>query len=428
MVLTAPAQELLTLEQAMVTALENNYSIRLEKYNVEVNENNVSRAVSGQRPLVEFSGSFEYGYAESETQTLNLGPEGGASDPIDLDGTSQELLLRNQVSVPIFDGFRGKYRFKQLENAHRMSELQLAGVVEQTIAQTVSAYLQIARLQTRLRILEDNLAISDDRAERVRVDASFGASNSVRALQAEVDFKTDSANFRTTLLDYENSRRDLNLLMAVSPDQEYLVEEQVVLSSTLDYDQLRNDMKANNKQLLLSQRSVDHAVYEARISQGTYYPTVRGYANMTYFDSEDEANFLQSNSVFGPNAGVTVSFPFLTGGGNRIKRQNAQIGLYQQRTALESTELTLEKEFQNSFAQYRNSQEQLRIERSNLATFELNYERTQEDYKRGQVDGTDLRLAQLNLSSARNRINDLSFQVKQAEVALLRLSGNLGQP
>ncbi len=419
------AQELLTLEKAITTALENNYDIQLEKYNVEINENNVSRAVSGQMPVMEHQVSYEWGYSNAEIQTLNMSPGEGENAPLELDGTSHEFIAQPQLTIPVFDGFRGRYRYKQLKNTHQMSELQLTGVMEQTISRTVSTYLEVARLQARLTIDEANIAISQDRWQRVVEDARFGAANSVKRLQAEVDLKTDSANYRNTLLAYENGRRDLNLVMAQSPETIFTVQEDVVLSSNLEYGQLREEMKAGNTQLGLSRLGIDNASYDVKLSEATVFPSINGYANYTYLDTEDEANFLQSNTVYGPSVGVTLRWSVFTGGANKIQRQNARIRLDQEKTALGSTTLTLEKELRNAWAQYANNREQLRIEESNLETYERNYEKNQEDHRFGLVDAADLRTAQLNLSLAWNRINDLTYNVKQSEVQLLELSGRL---
>ena len=386
--------------------------------------------MAGQAPRLDLNSSYEWGYSNAELQTLPLGsPEGGgggSNPPLELEGTAQTLQVQPQLSVPIFTGFRNRYRYQQLENTHRMSELQQQAAVEQALASTVSAYLEVARRQSQLEIDQENIAISYDRWRRVSEDATFGAANSVQRLQAEVDLKTDSANYRNTLLAYHNSRRDLNLLMAQPPEQEFVVQTELTLSEDLVYDRLRADMARHNTQLSLSDRSIDQAVYQTKISEASYYPTLQGYANYTYFDTENEANFLQSNIAYGPNVGVTLSWNLFNGGANKIQRQNAQIQLEQQETARGSTALQLEKELRNAYAQYANNREQRRIEESNLPTFERNYSKMQEDYKLGLVDAADLRTAQLNLAAARNRINNLTYTIKQSEIRLLQLSGRLG--
>ncbi|MBV6647440.1 MAG: TolC family protein, partial [Cyclobacteriaceae bacterium] len=349
----------------------------------------------------------------------------GPNPPIELDGTSQDISLKAQVTMPIFDGFLGKYRFRQLQNAHTMSELKLLAVMEQTINSTVTNYLYAARLQAKLGIEAENMAISLDRLARIRTDATFGTANSIRQLQSLVDLNTDSANYQTTLIDYQSSLRNLNLLMARSSEVQFKVQESIELSETLDYDQLLEEMKISNTQLKLSGSGVDHAMYGMKISESNFLPKLNGYANLSYFDSEDDASFIQQNSVVGPNIGVSLNIPLFTGGANKIQKQNATVALEQQKTSQAQTSLSLETALRNDYSRYEMNKMRLRIERSNLQTFERNYEKTHEDYKLGLVDESDLRTAQLNLLAAKNRINDLTYQVKQSEVNLLQLSGRL---
>ncbi|WKN42598.1 TolC family protein [Tunicatimonas pelagia] len=419
----------LTLEEAISQALENNYDIRLERYQIERSQNSVSRALSGQMPTLNLNGSYEWGYANTEIQTLPMGGGEAPAEnpPMELEGTANAFSVQPQLNVPIFQGFKGKYRYEQLENAQRMSELQRDGVVEQTLVSTVSAYLEAARLQAQLEINQENIALSYDRWQRVEEDAKFGVANSIRRLQAEVDLKTDSANYRNMLLSYQNSLRNLNVVMVRPLDDQYSVEEELLLSEQLDYEALLSDMKANNTQLKLSQRGIDNALYEEKIAQGDYLPTVQGYANYSYLNSEDEANFLQSNVAYGPNVGVTLSYSIFSGGARKIQQQNAQLSRQEQEMTLESRRFTLEKELRNAYAQYVNNQNQLRIEQLNLATFEQNYQKTQEDFKLGLITASDVRTAQLNLTAAKNRINTLTYAVKQSEIRLLQLSGRLTQ-
>lgn len=423
MSMASVAQELLTLEDVITISLENNHNIQLERYNVKMDENNVSRAIAGQMPRAEIIAGYEFGYADAETQTLGGGE--GPNPPIELDGTSQDISLKAQVTMPIFDGFLGKYRFRQLQNAHTMSELKLLAVMEQTINSTVTNYLYAARLQAKLGIEAENMAISLDRLARIRTDATFGTANSIRQLQSLVDLNTDSANYQTTLIDYQSSLRNLNLLMARSSEVQFKVQESIELSETLDYDQLLEEMKISNTQLKLSGSGVDHAMYGMKISESNFLPKLNGYANLSYFDSEDDASFIQQNSVVGPNIGVSLNIPLFTGGANKIQKQNATVALEQQKTSQAQTSLSLETALRNDYSRYEMNKMRLRIERSNLQTFERNYEKTHEDYKLGLVDESDLRTAQLNLLAAKNRINDLTYQVKQSEVNLLQLSGRL---
>lgn len=419
----AMGQEVLELERAIATALDRNYSIQIENKKLEVSKNNISRAVSGQMPVVELTGGYEWGYSEAEIQTGTSGD--GPNPPLSLEGTSNDLTLAAQVSMPIFQGFRGRYNYSQLQNNRQLSELQLQRIVEQTISQTVSAYLQVARLQAQLRLNQENLRISNQRVVQARTDAEFGTANTVRVLQAVADLNTDSAEYRTSQLEFENARRNLDFLLVQEDERNYRVEEELNLIDPLSYERLLEEMRANNAQLAISYKQVDNARLQSKISQSTFLPTVQGYANLSYLDIEDEASFLQSNQVFGPNVGVQVSLPVFTGGLNKIQRQNAAIQLEQQEIQLDQTKASLIRDLRNAFATYKNNEAQYRIEVANLAAFEQNFEKTNTDYGLGLLNETLLRSAQLNLARAKHRINQLKYAVKQSEITLLQLSGQL---
>ena len=417
-------RKLLSLEQAIGLTLSNNYDIKLEKFNEEVDANNVSKAVAGQMPVLDLGLGYEFGYSTAEIQTLGSNP-GESNPPMELDGTAQTFSFSPEVSIPIFSGFRHRYLYKQLMVAGKLGERQVQQTVERAISATVSAYLDVARLQSQLIINTEILAISQDRYLRMVENANYGAGNSLAKLQAAVDLKTDSANYRSLIIRYENSIRDLNLLMGQQQEMDYIVQENILLTGNLNYDHLKDKMMANNATINVSRLNVENANYQTEVAKSSLAPAISGYANYSHLDSENEANFLRRQRVAGPNVGLRLSWRLYDGGSSKIQRQNAEIRLAQQETALRYTELQMEKNLKNTYAQYQDAREQLRIEESNLATYQLNYDKTADDFRLGLVDASDLRTAQLNLSSAKNRINDLTYSIKQSEVRLLELSGEL---
>ncbi|MEL7147015.1 MAG: TolC family protein, partial [Bacteroidota bacterium] len=422
--LAQESNSVLSLEQAINQTLANNFDIKIERFNQEADANSVSKAVAGQLPTLNLSLGYEFGYSNAEIQTLG-GEPGNPSPPLELDGTAQTFNFSPEISIPVFSGFRHRYQYKQLQVAEKSSTALVQQTIERSISKTVSLYLETARLQAQLSISEEILEISRDRHLRMVESARYGASNSLARLQAEVDLKTDSANYRNLRLMYKNSIRNLNLQMGQQPDIAYRVTEKISLTNVLSYEDLKKKMLANNSLIHVSRLRVENANHQTEIAKSYIAPNISGYANYTYLNSENEANFLRSQRVSGPNVGVRMSWRLYDGGTSKIQRQNAAVRLSQQQTSLQYATLQLETELKNIFNQYLTGREQLRIERSNLATYQLNYDKTAEDFRLGQADASDLRSAQLNLSSARNRINDLVYDIKQSEVRLLELSGEL---
>lgn len=82
-------------------------------------------------------------------------------------------------------------------------------------------------------------------------------------------------------------------------------------------------------------------------------------------------------------------------------------------------------EVANAYDTYHNFLQLLDLERRNLALARLNFARTRDALRLGQVTDTQFREAQLNLPQTEIRITEIRYQAKGAEVELYRLTGLL---
>ena len=75
--------------------------------------------------------------------------------------------------------------------------------------------------------------------------------------------------------------------------------------------------------------------------------------------------------------------------------------------------------------QYSNSINLIAIEKRNQATSEKFFERAKEQFYQGQLSRNDFRLAQVDLSMSKNKLNQRMYSAKIAELNLYRLSGKI---
>ena len=85
----------------------------------------------------------------------------------------------------------------------------------------------------------------------------------------------------------------------------------------------------------------------------------------------------------------------------------------------------IQKEFNASYKQYENSINLIDIEKRNQSTSEKFFERAKEQFYQGQLSRNDFRLAQIDLSTSKNRLNQTLYNAKIAELNLYRLSGKI---
>ena len=58
-----------------------------------------------------------------------------------------------------------------------------------------------------------------------------------------------------------------------------------------------------------------------------------------------------------------------------------------------------------------------------METNNVNFSRTEEQFKLGQITSIEFRLAQVNLLNAKSNLNQAKYDAKNAELFLLQLTG-----
>ena len=75
--------------------------------------------------------------------------------------------------------------------------------------------------------------------------------------------------------------------------------------------------------------------------------------------------------------------------------------------------------------QFQNALAIIKAEESNVGTTQVNFERTNEEYKTGRVTSIAYRQAQINLLTAENSLLNARYDAKLLEIQMLLLSGDI---
>tara|TARA_B100001989_G_scaffold105193_1_gene73594 strand:- start:21 stop:377 length:357 start_codon:yes stop_codon:yes gene_type:complete len=105
--------------------------------------------------------------------------------------------------------------------------------------------------------------------------------------------------------------------------------------------------------------------------------------------------------------------------------QNTQIEIESNELKLESIKKEIQKEFNVTYQQYENNIKLIEIETRNNEASERFFQRAKNQFFQGQLSRSDFRLAQVDLSISKNRLNQSLFMAKIAELNLYRLSGKI---
>jgi len=414
-------QELLTIESVIGLALEKNHDIKVAQYDVVISANNAIPGNAGLLPRVDATAGHNRGRSNTELEfaTPDL-------PPIDVSGATSTT---NDASVgltyTLFDGLGNVYRFRQLRQVNYLTELQSRITIENTLIQAISSYLEVARQKENYNIAQQTVDISRERLERTQTKYEYGNALKIDVLTAEVDLNSDSVTLSQVELSLRNAKRDLNILLGRDPGTVFDISEGLALDESRELEEFLSGAQTQNAQLLLAQNNLGNADLEVKIAKADLYPKLNLNGSYGYSKTENDASFIMSQSSLGLNGGLSVSFNLFDGKRKRTVIQNAKKSQESQTTLMEKAKMQVDRDVMNAYDTYQNSLFLLRAENKNLATAQLNFERTEEAYNLGQVTNTQLRDAQINLISAEVNINNLTNSAKLAEVELLRLSGEL---
>ncbi|MEM6724593.1 MAG: TolC family protein [Bacteroidota bacterium] len=416
-------QELLTMEQALQIALENNLGIKIAQNNIQISENSVSKGNAGLLPQVNLNGGIDYNLNSGNIAFVpEVFPRPDLAFSFE---PSNNINASATATYTLFDGWASITNYKVLQSNLNISEMQARLTIENTLIQVVNAYYQAAQQQENVKIAGEQITISKDRLERAKTRNEFGGNNTLDVLNAEVDLNTDSVNLVTNILNFENAKRNLNNLLNRSLTADFLLEERVAFLTDVSLEDLRDKVLNQNTEVRLANQNLEIAKLDLKSARSGFYPTVNASASYLWATSQFKAQGTQRSTTGTITGGLTVSYPLFEGGRRNIQRQNATIAIENRLLEQQQTKELLERDLEIAFANYENSRYILRIEQTNIKSAEANFERSKANFDVGQINNTQFREAQFNLANARTRIANAIYTAKIAEMELIRLSGDL---
>ncbi|WBX70275.1 TolC family protein [Tenacibaculum retecalamus] len=415
-------QEILSKEKAVEITLENNYDIRVTKNNLETAKNNKSIYNSGYLPTVVGNAGATYSNNDSDNEFKN-----GTINSV-TGAESKGYNASVGLNYTIFNGFNRQNTFKRLKESYNLTELQARQVIENTLTTLFLAYYEVGRLTENETAQKETLAISKRRLQRAIYSFDYGQNTKLDVLNAEVDVNNDSITYINVKRQLANSKRDLNVVLGRSVNTPVIVNTNVTYTVDLNLTDVLAKSKTNNANLLQAKKNIELRQLDIKINKAGWMPNVGLTSSYAWSKSNNDAvnDFSPiSNTRKGLNAGVNLSWNIFDSGRTKTNVTNAKIALETQEIQKLQQEERLERDVNNAWETYQNALFSLQVQEKNVITNKLNFDRTNERYKLGQVTSIDFRQAQVNLINAELSVSNAKYTAKNAELQLLQLAGSL---
>lgn len=430
------AQEnLLSKQEAVSLALENNFGIKVAKNQVEIADNNQSLLNSGYLPTLTGTAGATYNANNSVTEFPGQLLEDGSPRPdITLDkAESQRFNSALNINYTLFDGMGRYYNYKRLKEQYNLSELQARETIENTILQLFSVYFEIARLSENENVLEQALQISKDRITRAEYAFDYGQNTKLDILNAQVDVTNDSINLLLARQQLANTKRDLNVVLNQDLDTAFEVDTLVQFIPGLELEDFLTMAKKNNVSVLQAERSLVINSYDIKVSKSGYLPSLGLVGTYGWNRNQSAPSAFLSGTVFpGTNTntdnvalGASLTWNLFDGGGTTVRVKNSKIAYENQELLQKQIVLEVDRDIANALSIYENRLTIYEIQEQNVITNENNFERSKEQFQLGRISSIEFRQAQINLLNAQTNKNLAKYDAKLAELQLLQLTGQL---
>jgi len=254
----------------------------------------------------------------------------------------------------------------------------------------------------------------------------YGQSTKLSVLNAEVDVNNDSIQLLNSRQELINAKRDLNVVMGNRQHPNYEVVTEVNFQLHPVKEELYQQVLQNNVVLQQIEQQVRISDFQLKANKAGYLPTLGLTGSYGWNKSNNNA---ASNVLFSSNSGfsggINLSWNLFDGGGTKTRVHNAKIEIENQQLIKAEAILQIETDFNNAWEDYQNKLFILATQEKNVQTNQNNFNRTEEQFKLGQINSLEFRQAQINLINAENAKNAAKYDAKLAELQLLQLSGTL---
>ncbi|MBT0608803.1 TolC family protein [Aequorivita echinoideorum] len=413
------AQELLTAEEAVAIALENNFQIKIVANELEIDETAVSPGLAGMLPQV--NAVVDNNRSQQDiTQVRSDGTEISRNN-----AKNNSLSYGVELDWTIFDGLRMFARYDQLKEIKNLGEAELKQAILVTVSDVMTTYYDLVQQQQQLTALDSTLVISRQRVDLANNRFEIGKASKLELLNAQVDENTDQTLYLRQQELYENTKTRLNEILGRDVKEEFKVVDIVVVDADLFLPKLEELAQEQNPQLqvqIINKRIAELQFKQVRAAR---FPIISAQTGYILSDSENSLGFTTSNNVQGFNYGFSATLNIFDGFNQNRNEKIARIQIENSELVIEQQTQTLLSQLSTAYQTYSTNLLLMDLEEKNEDIAKENLDITMAKYKIGTIPTIEFRTAQLNYINAVLRSSNAAYEAKLSEITLKELAGNL---
>ena len=410
--LVAGAQKTMNLDEAIMVALENNYSLKISRNDESIAQNNVSLAPF----LPTITGTGRQSQTNNNTE----------SSTAESDRTRNKLYTAGvTLNWRLFDGLGMFTDYSRQQEMLAMSSQRVKINVENLIMRVCSEYYNIIVQQNRMQSALTSLTLSRSRYENAEEKYFLGVISGLDLQQARIDLNADSSAVLSQQETVISAYIRMTNLLNAGHEIDFNINDTIILAPEIDVDSLRERTLKYNNQLILARQGERLSDFDLQSVRTDRYPTLNFSTGYNFSRNEYPWQADSYNQTNGLNWGFNMSWNIFSGLETSRRIANAKIEAESSRLSYLDIENEILGELDLLYNTYRNNIIVASFETQSAEVARASLEIAMERYRLGSLSGLEFREYQNNYLNAINRRLTALYQAKISEIGLRLLAGEL---
>ena len=418
------AQErLLSVNEVVALALQNNFDIEVSRNDSALAALDYAFNRYSFFPTLNATGTANF-VDNNQRQIL---ADGSKRQQPSIRSNNKQASLN--LSWILFDGMRMFITRQRLRSLIGLGEAGIKAQVVNSVAETMRLYFDVVRQQNQQVAIREQIALAGERLKLAQYKFDIGTGTKQDVLQAQIDANAQQSLLLNAQAAVDLLKQQLSNTTGLALGTDWQPADTIEISPLLTLDTLQAGIEQSNPELLQVQRSREVANLALRERLAERYPVAAFNAayNFTRNNNLTVINPFQPlfNQVRGFNYGFVLNIPIFN---NYINRRNiaaAQLNIrfidvqYQRSRALVLTNMN------TAYRNYLLARETQLLEEETIKLVRENLFIARERYRLGVTTFLEMRTAEQNLADAQSRLINARFNIKAAEIELMRVRGDL---
>ena len=378
----------LSAKEAVFISLKNNYAIQISAAQQRISEKNNTWSEAGLYPTI----------------SLNIGANTTVQDNTNNPFTftpgvilSTNLSPNLSLNMNLFSGFAVRISKQRLVQLESQSKGNAIAVIESTVLEVLRAYYQALAQKEKLNALNELKKNSFNRLKYYDLKNEIGVSNSLEALQFKNLYFSDSINATIQKISFENSIRNLFLLMNVPlridaiPN---LTDEFNLEFPIIDFEDALSSLPSTNQELKNQYLAIELQRTNTAFQKSFLYPTLALQAGFTpaksWFRDLNDPNLKITTEVFMYNGGLNMRYNLFNNWKNRRAIEASKIQESIATLNYENMRKSMENSLSTLINTYKGNTELVALAELNLDYAKQAWQLAEKRFKLGTLNSIEL--------------------------------------